>query len=170
MIISLIVAADENNVIGNKGILPWPRLEADMQYFRKITERHPVIMGRKTFESIGRALPDRMNIIITHAHDFRMEDCRFVHSLEEAMDVAYKSDARESFIIGGAEIYRQALPLAQKIYLTRVHGTFTGDTKFPDSINWENWQERTDLRDHSHKHDKPIGFTFFVFERRSTHH
>src|SRR6266404_2520787 len=135
MIASIIVAASENDVIGKGGKLPW-RLSADLAKFKKLTMGHPIIMGRKTFESIGRPLPGRRNIIITHNRDFFAEGCDITNSLDLALKIV--SDQPEVFIIGGSSIYEQALPKADKIYLTRVKATIEGDKFFKfDDTQWK---------------------------------
>ncbi len=130
--LSLIVAMSENRVIGVNNGLPW-NIPEDLKRFRAITVGHPMIMGRKTFESIGRVLPQRTNIVVTRDRNFRVEGGGVCHSLEEAIDWAKRSPgAEEIFVIGGSEIFRLALPLANRLYLTEVHWPFEGDTFFPD--------------------------------------
>lgn len=129
MIISLIAAMSENRVIGNKNTIPWD-IPADRKRFKAITLGHPVIMGRKTFETIGHALPGRRNIIITRQRDYKAYGCLIAHDLPEAISMA--GDGVEAFICGGGDIYRQAIPLATKIYLTIIHETYEGDTFFPE--------------------------------------
>jgi dihydrofolate reductase len=135
--LSVIVAVSANNVIGNKNQLPW-RLPADLKLFKKITMGHPVVMGRKTYESIGKPLPGRTNIIITHQLNYEVPNCIVVNSLQEAIDLCKEED--EIFIIGGAEIILQVLNSADKIYLTRIHHDFPGDTFLP-LINLKKWKE-----------------------------
>src|SRR5687768_9857959 len=137
MIISLIVAAGENNAIGKNNHLPW-RLPDEMRHFKNTTMGHPVIMGRKTFESNDNPLPGRLNIVITRNMDFQAKGCAVVHSLDEALKEASKENIEEVFVIGGEEIFRQALPIADRLYLTRVHYAFEGDTFFPafDQKEW----------------------------------
>jgi dihydrofolate reductase len=134
--ISIIVAIAENGVIGDKNALLW-NIKEDMRRFRTTTTGHPVIMGRKTFESIGRPLPKRTNVVITRG-DSAFEGCLVAHSLEEA--VAMFPHDEEIFIIGGAQIYAQALPLADRLYLTVVHREYDGDTSFPE-IDYSEWSE-----------------------------
>lgn len=162
MLLSLIVAADENNVIGCEGSLPWD-LPDDMKHFRETTEEHPVMMGRKTYDSIGRPLPRRRNIVITR-RDIDIEGCDVVHSLDEAL--ALVADEEEAFVIGGGEIYRQAMERADKIYLTRVHTVVeNGDTIFPDiSDEWEEISREEHVADENHAY----AMTFLVFERRKS--
>ena len=134
--VSIIVAIAENGVIGDKNTLLW-NIKEDMRRFRTTTTGHPVVMGRKTFESIGRPLPKRTNVVITRG-DNEFEGCHVAHSLEEA--VAMFPADEEVFIIGGAQIYKQALPLADKLYLTIVHRAYDGDTSFPE-IDYSEWHE-----------------------------
>jgi len=130
--ISLVVAMSENRVIGIENRLPW-NIPEDLKRFKKITSGHPSIMGRKTFESIGRPLPNRTNIVITRQKDYRVEGVVTVFSLDEALDWAGRSPGSdEIFVIGGGEIFRQILPRAKRIYLTEVEWPFEGDTFFPD--------------------------------------
>jgi len=131
VLISLIAAVAGNGVIGKNNKLPW-HLPADLQFFKKTTLGHPIIMGRKNFESIGRALPGRTNIVLTRNPNFAAEGIIKAGSLKESFDIAQKTGAEECFVIGGAEIYREALPFCQKLYITRVHGTFEGDTFMPE--------------------------------------
>jgi dihydrofolate reductase len=137
MEIALVVAAAENDVIGKTGsLLPW-NLPSDLAHFRQVTAGRPIIMGRKTYDTIGRALPGRRNIIITHQSDLTIPGCQVVDSLEAAMAAAKIDGPGQVFVIGGGQIFEQALPLAKKIYLTRVHATPAGDTKFSfDTTGW----------------------------------
>jgi dihydrofolate reductase len=160
MDISIIVAADENGVIGLDNRLPW-RLPADLRHFREITLGKPVLMGRKTFESIGKPLAGRHNIVLTR-QDVRMEGCTVVHSLDEAIDAA--GEAAELMIIGGAEIYRESLGLVNRIYLTRVHTAVEGDTWFPD-IDYDEWFE-TSIEEHAADERNEFAYSFEVLERR----
>ncbi len=136
MAFSIIVAAASNQVIGNKNQLIW-HLPSDLKRFKAITMGHHVIMGRNTFESMGRALPGRTNVVITHNKHFSAPDCVVVKSIEEAAEVA-KND-NEPFVIGGGQIYNLALPLTDKIYLTRIHQAFDGDVYFPELATQE-WE------------------------------
>ncbi len=133
--ISLIVAASTNNVIGNDGELPW-RLSDDLKRFKAVTMGKPIVMGRKTFESIGRPLPGRQNIVITRQDNFEADGCDVVQSTAEAVEVAV--GAEEIMVIGGSEIYAAFLPIADRIYLTRVHTEVEGDAFFPslDETFW----------------------------------
>jgi len=135
MTVSLIVAMSENRVIGRAGGLPW-RLSDDLRRFKRLTTGHTIIMGRKTFESIGRPLPNRTSIVITRQADWTTEDVIVAHSLDEALERASHDD--EVFVIGGGEIFGQALPRADRLYLTIVHADIEGDVYFPaiDESNW----------------------------------
>lgn len=127
--ISIIVAASENGVIGRRGELPW-RLSSDLQHFKAVTMGKPIVMGRKTWESIGRPLPGRQNIVITRQDGFAAEGCEVVGSVDAA--VAAAGDAEEIMVIGGSEIYALFLSRADRLYLTRVHAEIDGDAFFPD--------------------------------------
>ena len=135
--LSTIVAASENNVIGKDNQLLW-HLPDDLKHFKRTTKGHHVIAGRKTFESQGKPLPHRTNIIVTRNPDYRAEGCIVVNSLDRALELAQADD--EPFIIGGEQIYRMALPLVERIYLTRVHAEFEGDTFFPE-LDMDQWKE-----------------------------
>ncbi len=137
MKISLIVAMANNQVIGLNNTMPW-HLSADLKKFKAITMGAPIIMGRKTYQSIGRPLPGRTNIIISRNVDYHQEGCLVFNSLETALKKAAQiSD--EAFIIGGSELYKSALPMATTLYLTQIHHTFKGDTFFPE-LNWPEWR------------------------------
>lgn len=136
--ISLLVAADENNVIGKDNKLPW-HLPADLKYFKNLTWSMPVLMGRKTFESVGKPLPGRRNIVITYNKTWAAEGAEVAHSIGEAIALAKESDVKEIFVIGGAEIFKEVLPKANRIYLTRIHHQFEGDVFLPPVNNTE-WQ------------------------------
>lgn len=137
-LISFVVAADEGNVIGHNNQLPW-HLPNDLKYFKNLTWGMPVLMGRKTFDSIGRPLPGRQNIVITRSKDWQHEGVTVVHSVEEALAVASGADVQEVFVIGGAEIFRTAYPRAGRLYLTRVHHHFEGDVFLP-VLSEQEWQ------------------------------
>ena len=132
--VSIIVAVAENGVIGDKNTLLW-HISEDLKHFKAVTTGHPVIMGRKTYESLGRPLPNRTNVVITR-QQVEIPGCRVVHSLGEA--VALFPADEEVFVIGGAQIYGEALPAADRFYLTRVHRAYEGDTRFPewDAAEW----------------------------------
>lgn len=159
---SIIVAADENNAIGKENNLLC-YLPNDLKYFKSVTEGYPVIMGRKTFESLPKgALPNRRNIVITRNKDLQFERCEMVSSIEEA--IALCKDEPQIFFIGGGTIYREAMHLADKLYLTRIRHVFEGaDTFFPE-IKADKWKEvsREDYQpDERHKY----GYSFITFEK-----
>lgn len=138
MILSLVVAAAENNAIGKDNQLLWC-LPNDMKFFKNVTWGLPVIMGRKTYESLGKPLAGRTNIVITHKKDWQPEGVIVVNSLDAAVAAAGETDAKEAAIIGGGEIYKQSIDRADKIFITRVHTIIEGDTYFP-AINEKNWK------------------------------
>lgn len=139
MLVSIVVAVSANNVIGRGEALPW-RLPDDLKHFKALTLGKPIVMGRKTYASLGKPLADRTNIVISRQPDFRAEGCITVHSLDDALAAA--GDAPEVMIVGGAEIYRQVLPRTDAIHLTRVHAEVPGDTFFPEIV-WDDWIEQT---------------------------
>jgi dihydrofolate reductase len=138
--ISLIVAMAHHHVIGKDNAMPW-HLPADLKHFKAITSGHPVIMGRKTFESIGKALPNRRNIVISRQTDYMAADAEVVNSLEAALNLV--KDQEEIFVIGGAQIFKEALPLSQKMYITYIDMNLEGDTFFPQ---WDHAQWRETSR------------------------
>ena len=158
---SLIVAVAENGIIGTGGTMPW-HITEDFAHFKAVTLGHSVIMGRKTYESIGRPLPRRRNIIITRNSDLQIEGCEMAPSLEAAIGMCEGEE--EVFIIGGGEIYRQAMPLAHKLYITHVGVTVEGDTRFPEiaPAEWQEvWREEWERgKDFEHP------FAFVNYERR----
>jgi dihydrofolate reductase len=161
--ISAIVAVAKNGVIGKEGGLPW-YLPAELARFKEVTMGHPIIMGRKTHESIGRALPGRTNIVITRDKDYKAtEGCMVVNSLDEAIEQAKKAGgANEIFIIGGASIYEQAMPLLDRIYLTKVDAEIDGDKFFKyDPKKWNQISSEKHSADDKNKY----GFEFTVLER-----
>ncbi|MDM5284956.1 dihydrofolate reductase [Peribacillus frigoritolerans] len=136
--ISLIVAMDQNRVIGKNNKLPW-HLPADLQYFKKVTMGHPIVMGRKTFESIGRVLPGRENVIVTRNQEFKAEGCVVLHDIAQIKMFADNHE-EEVFVIGGAEIFKEILPFTDRLYITEIHEIFEGDTFFPE-IDENEWDE-----------------------------
>jgi dihydrofolate reductase len=160
MKISIIVAMDKKGVIGLEGDLPW-HLSADLKHFKAITMGKPLIMGRKTHESIGRPLPSRQNIVLTHSQDFKAEGCVVVHSLEDAFQAA--GDVDEVMIMGGSGIYDQSLMLADRLYLTEVHADVKGDVSFPefDKSQWIEIEREAHIADEKNEFD----FSFIVLEK-----
>lgn len=128
-IVTLVVAAAEGGVIGRDNRMPW-HLPADLARFKQVTMGKPIVMGRRTFASIGRALPGRRNVVVTRDRTFRAEGVTVAHSLDEAL--AACGGAPEVMVIGGGEVYREALPLARRIHFTRIEAVLDGDTRFPD--------------------------------------
>jgi len=161
--ISIIVAASTNNVIGANGDLPW-RLSADLKHFKAITMGKPIVMGRKTWDSIGRPLPGRQNIVITRQADFVAEGCNVVASTEEA--IAATAGADEIMVIGGSQVYSLFLPAAGRLYLTRVHAEIEGDAFFPE-IDESVWRL---VGDDSHSSDdrNAFDYSFRTYERADT--
>lgn len=137
MKISAIVAMSENRVIGRNNQLPW-HLPADLRHFKKITLGHPIIMGRKTFTSIGRPLPGRRNIVISRNTQFQAPGCEVFHSTDQALQAL--NHAQEIFIIGGAQLFQEFLPRINRLFLTIIHADIVGDAFFPE-IDYSKWQE-----------------------------
>ncbi|WP_293301595.1 dihydrofolate reductase [Pedobacter sp. UBA4863] len=158
--LGLVVAISSNNAIGKDNQLLW-HLPADLKHFKSITSGHTIIMGRKTYDSIGKPLPNRRNIVITRQKGLQIEGIEVVNSLAEALSLCKQE---EVYIIGGAEIYRQAISLCDKIELTRVHQDFDADAFFPelDNATWEEvWKE-----DHLPDEKNKFAYTFSTLERR----
>ena len=161
MLVSIIAAMDRNRLIGSNNQLPW-HLPADLAHFKQVTMGKPIIMGRKTYESIGRPLPGRTNIVLTRSADFRAEGVLMAHTLEQALD--YVSEEDEVMIIGGSTIYELALPRADRLYLTYVDSSSEGDAWFPE-FDIERWlvvaseQHRADEKNSS-------DYCFVNYERK----
>lgn len=151
MIVSVIIAASENNVIGKDNKLPW-HLPADLKYFKNLTMGHHVIMGRKTYESIGKILPGRTFIIVTRQKEYKVGGAFVVHSIREAIQTAEKAGESEVFVIGGAEIIHESLPLVDKLYLTRIHADVDGDTylSLPETVEWIEENKTSYEKDEKH--------------------
>ena len=166
MRLAIIVAVADNGVIGRDNALPW-KLPEDMRHFKQMTMGKPVIMGRKTFESIGKALPGRTNIVITRNGAFAAAGARCVSSLEEALQVAEQTlsmePAEEAVVIGGSEIYRVTLPLADRLYITEVHASVEGDAVLT-GVEWDDWREVR--REHYvAQAPNPYDYSFVFYER-----
>ncbi len=159
--ISLVVAMSENGVIGHDNKLLW-HLPNDLKHFKSMTLGKPIIMGRKTYESIGRPLPDRQNIILTHQKDFKAPGCEVVHTVDEALKLTV--DAKEAMVIGGGEIYRLFLDKANRIYQTVVHAKVQGEITFAeiDHNMWEETAHEEYFQDEKHAYD----YSFVTLERR----
>lgn len=167
MKLSMIVATAQNRVIGRDNALPW-YLPNDLKYFKQTTLGKPVIMGRKTYESIGKPLPGRTNIVITRQTDYQPEGVKVVHSVAEARDLAESvcliDGQEEAMIMGGAEIYTLALPDADRLYLTEVHADVDGDAYFPEYDKTE-WQEIS-REDFSAEGPNPYNYSFVVYDKK----
>ena len=162
MLVSIIVAIAQNHVIGKDNQLIW-HLPNDLKFFKATTTGHPIIMGRKTFESIGKPLPNRTNIVISRNADMKIDGCICVISIDEAVEAAQRIDAQECFVIGGAEIYNHALPLVQKIYLTEVKATVNGNVFFEfDKSKWQETMREDYIKDEKHAFD----YSFVVLEKK----
>lgn len=163
MIVSAIVAAAKNNVIGDGNDIPW-RISTDLKYFKQTTLEHHVIMGRKTFASMGRPLPKRTNIVLTRDLMFTATGILVAHSIQEALTIAYDNDETEVFIIGGGEIYQQSMHYLDKVYLTRVMAEPEGGVVFPDlpADEWELISSEAHQAGERDEHD----FVFEVYSRR----
>jgi dihydrofolate reductase len=165
-VISLVVAMGENRAIGKDGDLPW-RLSSDMRYFRKTTLGKPIVMGRRTFESLGRVLDRRLNIILTRDPDYAVQGAVVAHDLREALDIAGNEAKRagvgEITVIGGEELFREVLPKAGRIYLTEVHASPKADTWFPefDRCEWREVSREAHKAGPKDDHD----FSFVLLER-----
>jgi dihydrofolate reductase len=164
VIVSLIVAMGQNRAIGVNGGLPW-RLPADLAHFKRLTMGHHIVMGRKTYESIGRPLPGRTSVVITRQADYKADGCFVVHSLDEALHLARERGEQEAFVIGGAEIYRAALPIADRIYLTEVEASPAADTFLPafDPAAWARGDEAFIAADERN----PFSLRFVTLSRRT---
>lgn len=163
MIVSLLLAASENGVIGKENKLPW-HLPDDLKYFKNLTWGLPILMGRKTFDSIGKPLPGRKSIVITRNKGWAQKGVEAVHSLDEAVQKAEQLGAREIFVIGGAEIFTSSLPSANRVYLTRIHHHFDGDVFFPnlEEAQWQLTSSRFCAADEKNAYDH----TYQVWERK----
>lgn len=161
-ILSAIVAMSENRVIGKDNKLPW-HLPADLKHFKEITTGHFIIMGRKTYESIGKPLPNRSNIVLSRDTNFQAPGCQTVTSIDEAISMAKTAQQGEIFIIGGAEIYKQLLPNIQRLYVTIVHCSIDGDAWFPE-LNPTEWHQVSCER-HEADDKNAFAYSFITMER-----
>ena len=162
MTVSLVVAHAENRTIGRGGELPW-HLPADLQFFKRLTTNHTIVMGRKTYESIGRPLPNRRSIVISRDPRFCSNGVDIAHSLEDALAMAAADD--DVFIIGGAEVFEQGMILADRIYLTKIHAQIEGDVQFPpiDEREWTVVSREHHAADDRHAY----AFTFITYRRKA---
>lgn len=161
MTLSIIVATDEENGIGKDNQLMW-HLPKDLKFFKNTTSGYTVIMGRKTFDSIGKPLPKRRNIVITRQKNLNINGVEIFNTLADALEAC--ADEEEVFVVGGGEIYNQALPLAHKLYQTKVHHTFNADTFFPE-INPSEWN-MISREDHVKDEQHPYSFSFLIWSKR----
>ncbi|WP_086933932.1 dihydrofolate reductase [Agarilytica rhodophyticola] len=165
--LSIVVAMAQNRTIGKENGLPW-RLSEDLKYFKKITMGHPIIMGRKTFESIGRPLPGRTNIVVTRQDNWSYDGVKVVHDIDAAISIANQiallDNKEEIMLIGGAELYKQSINICTRLYLTEVHAEVEGDAFFP-LFDPEHWQEIS--RDkYEAQGGNPYDYSFVVFDRK----
>lgn len=162
--LSLIFAMDENRVIGKDNQLPW-HLPNDLKFFKEKTIHHKIIMGRKTYESMGGALPYRENIVLTRNKKFTNNNCKIIHEIDAIHQLLKENPGEEIFVIGGVDIFKQVLSFADRIYMTQIHAKFEGDTFFP-TLNDEEWMitSKTDgIVDEKNKYPH----TFIQLERKS---
>lgn len=164
-IVALVWAMARNRVIGRDNALPW-RLPADLQHFKALTTGHPVLMGRKTFESLGRPLPNRTNIVVTREHGYAPAGVRVAHSLDEALAIAGADlpDDRLVFVIGGENLYSQMLARADRLYVTLVDAEVEGDARFPE-LDWSQWRE-LERRDQPADERNAYACRFLTLERK----
>nr|WP_295973976.1 dihydrofolate reductase [uncultured Bacillus sp.] len=161
--ISFIVAMDKNRVIGKDNQLPW-HLPADLKFFKKTTMGHPIVMGRKTYESIGKPLPGRENVIVTRNEQYSPEGCTVIHSVEKLKDLA-AARGEEIFVIGGAELFKTVLPDADRLYITLIEQEFEGDTFFPEYTE-SNWKLVSSIKGVKDERN-PYIYYFNVYERKT---
>ncbi|WP_047981877.1 DfrD/DfrG/DfrK family trimethoprim-resistant dihydrofolate reductase [Ornithinibacillus contaminans] len=162
MKVSLIVAMDENGVIGKKNDIPW-RIPKDWEYVKKTTKGHPIILGRRNLESIGRALSKRRNIVLTRDKGFTFNGCEIAHSTEAVFELCKNEE--EIFIFGGEQIYNLFLPYTNKMYITKIHHKFEGDTFFPD-VNYDEWNE-VSIKKGIMDDENPYNYYFHIYERKN---
>jgi dihydrofolate reductase len=160
--ISFLVAMDKNRVIGKDNSLPW-HLPADLKFFKKVTMGHPIAMGRKTYDSIGKPLPGRENIIVTRNLDYQPEGCTVLHSIEDLIRYI-KSKNEEVFVIGGAQLFKETFSVADRLYITEIEYEFTGDTFFPefDKSQWTLSGSEKGIKDEKNPYD----YFFNVYDRK----
>lgn len=161
--ISFIVAMDDNRVIGKDNQLPW-HLPEDLKFFKRVTMGHPIVMGRKTFASIGRPLPGRENIVITRNKDFHHDGCSIFYGLDQFLVYCQQKPEEEFFVIGGAEIFKQMLQKADRLYITEIHSSFEGDTFFPaiEMNEWKLSSKEQGLKDEKN----PYEYEFVIYDRK----
>jgi dihydrofolate reductase len=160
--ISFLVAMDQRNTIGKDNDLPW-HLPSDLAYFKRVTMGHPIVMGRKTHESIGRVLPGRENIVLTRDKNYTAPGCTVIHSTEQLLEM-HKGKNEEIFVIGGAEIFKEVFSSADRLYITLIEDLFEGDTYFPefDLSEWEIISKDKGIKDEKNPYD----YYYIVYERK----
>ena len=158
MIVTFIVAMDRNRVIGKENDIPW-RIPRDWEYVKETTKGYPLIIGRRNFESIGRVLPERRNIILTRDPDFFFKGCEVTHSIQEVFELC--KDEKEIFIFGGEEVYKSFLPYAEKMHITKIHHEFQGDTYFPE-VDFSEWVE-VSVEEGIQDEKNPYSYSFHVY-------
>ena len=161
MSLSLIVAMSENRVIGKNNEIPW-HLSPDFKYFKETTQGHPIVMGRKTYESLGGALPKRKNYVLTRNQEFKLEDA---HVIQNVTEVAELNSEEEVFIIGGSEIYKMMWEQVDKFYVTKIYKEFEGDTFFPEISEGDEFQV-FDKSDVLHDPKSGLNYQYFIYTRR----
>jgi dihydrofolate reductase len=159
MRLSLVLASSSNNIIGDNGTVPWHQ-PADLQHFRALTVGHPVIMGRKTYQAIGKQLPDRQNIILSRKKHYNAPGCTVVTTLEQALKTAWGGS--EIFVIGGSEIFKLTEPMATKAYLTKIHTVLNGDTSF--ILNQKLWEQQS-AEDHKADDLNQYDYSFIILSK-----
>ncbi|WP_377889072.1 dihydrofolate reductase [Alkalihalobacillus sp. R86527] len=159
--ISFLLAMDENRMIGKDNDLPW-HLPADLKYFKKMSLDKSIVMGRKTFESIGKPLPGRKSYVITR-RDLTIDDVTVLHSIDQFLELVEEDKEKEWFVIGGAEVYRQLLPYANRLYITEIHEEFQGDASFPE-LRSEDWEEKSRVQNRKDEKN-PYDYDFVVYEK-----
>ncbi|MGE6629692.1 dihydrofolate reductase [Bacillus sp. NPDC077027] len=161
--ISMIVAMGEGRVIGKDNQMPW-HLPADLAYFKKVTGGHTIVMGRKTFESIGRALPNRRNIVLTTSSTFQADGCEVVHSIDDILEIEKTSGEQELFIIGGSKLYEEMLTHADRLYITHICHAFEGDRFFPE-FQKAKWTIVSTEKGHRNEKN-PYDYEFVIYDRK----
>lgn len=163
MMISLIVAMDQNRVIGLNNDMPW-HLPNDLRHFKDTTTGHTIVMGRKTFDSIGRVLPNRKHIVLTRSNDSFPEEVMVIRHLDAILDYAKANESEEVFVIGGGELFKQMLPFANKLYLTIIEETFEGDVYFPpfNEADWHLIHKEKGVKNE----ENPYDYFFLTYERK----
>jgi dihydrofolate reductase len=159
--LAIVVAMAQNRTIGIDNTLPW-RCPEDLKHFKSLTLGHHLVMGRKTWDSIGRPLPGRTTVVVTRNRDWRADGCLVAHSLDDAIDACNGDEI--AFVVGGAELYAQALPLVDTLYVTEIGQAVTGDAHFPD-FSPEEWQE-TERRSSSQETPQPLSYDFVTYRRK----